>query len=657
MGSSAKEKFQLIFEARESASAKIKQLNKELANLGGPQMVKSQNQIKKLNRQISQLSGQATKSRGIFTRFTQGIATGNLIANAVTSALGLLTKGVKELGNAVMVSANVEELAGVLNFVGQRAGYSSEEIKGYTMALRKSGIAQKEANQALLRAVQGSIAFTDAVKLGRIAQDSAVIGQMNSSEAYQTLIDAVVKGRVVMLKSLGIQGTFEQSYKDMAKTLGKASAHLTQAEKRQARLNLVFKGGEVIAGAYETAMGSASKQLRSMDRLIQDLQVAVGQYFVPALSVLVKELSNVTKAMTAGFGGESKQNVDEMARSIGMLTTGIIATTKVIFNFGQIAIDVISMAVIAPLETALTSVLALKTVLSDPFNMDAWSQAGEVMGAALDGFATDWSDIKTNVADVGNAVVDLSVAMAFLSAPKDIPIIEPIQNEVDQLVEKVIPEAIIAWETLYDEFGNNILDEAKITSIGIDEVLSTTSKSSRSLMGKVSQFSANMISNMVDQFMSGKANIGEIFKGMAMDFMSFFIKQALAMLLNTFLPGIGSILGGMFDTPVNDKMASDQGKDFMSWFQRGAMAQATGSTSLAVGLTQNTSSIAPVSPVGGSGGGGMIMMNVTVSGNVLSSDYIEEQIAPALQRLADDGRTQLAVIGENNTGGRDVIIR
>ena len=77
--------------------------------------------------------------------------------------------------------------------LGQRAGYSKKAIDGYVTTLRKSGIAQRQSNQALLRAVQGNIDMTDAVKLGRIAQDAAVIGQTNSSDAYNTLIDAVVK--------------------------------------------------------------------------------------------------------------------------------------------------------------------------------------------------------------------------------------------------------------------------------------------------------------------------------------------------------------------------------------------------------------------------------------------------------------------------------
>lgn len=650
-----KEKFQLVFEAQEAASEKIKQLNKQLADLGGPQLVKAQNEIKKLTRQIDQLSGESDKSSGLFSKFTLGVAKGELIAQAATGALSLLSKGVGELGKAVMVAANVQELAGVLNFVGQRAGYTQEQLKGYTTQLRESGIAQKETNQALLRAVQGNIDLADAVKLGRIAQDAAVIGQMNSSEAYQTLIDAIVKGRVVMLKSLGIQGTFEDSYKRMSIQLHKNATDLTEAEKLQARLNLVMEGGEVISGAYETAMGSASKQLRSMDRLVQDLQVSVGQYFVPALSVLVIELSNVTKALSKGFGGDSKDSVDSMALSIGIFTAHLVAATKILFNFGQLAFNVMSMAVIAPIEGAITAVTALGQILSNPFDTSSWTTAGETMSNVFDGVVTDWNDIKGNLTDIDTALLQYAQTVAKLEQPNIAPTVEARNNlnDVIQTATVAVPAAI---QESMDDMMDATEEQMKIVTLGVTEVGWSAERVFRVRMDNMNNLAAGMINNMVDQFMSGRASVGDIFKGMAMDFATYFIKTALSMLITTFLPGIGGILGGMFDTPVNDKMAADQGRDFMMWFQRGAMAQATGMSSLAVGLTQNTNSITPATPAGVSGGN-TVMLNVTISGNVMSRDFVEKEIAPTLQRLVDDGRSQLSVQQENGTGERDVIIR
>jgi hypothetical protein len=159
---------------------------------------------------------------------------------------------------------------------------------------------------------------------------------------------------------------------------------------------------------------------------------------------------------------------------------------------------------------------------------------------------------------------------------------------------------------------------------------------------------------MIDNMVTGRQSFGEIFKGIAEDFMTFFIKQALFMVVNSFIPGLGGLLGGIFDTPANDRMAARQGRDFVQWFTRGALAEAQGGTEMAVGIAGASRSIAPVAS--GPSGGGMVMMTVNVTGNVMQDQYVEKTIAPKLRRLVDDGRSLLQVKNENKTGGRDVSI-
>ena len=648
----SKDKFQLIFEAQDAASKEIRQLNTQLAALGGPRMVKSQKEIKRLEREIKFLSGTTTKSKGIFTRFTKGIAAGNIIANAATGAFNMLRKGIGQIGTATMVAANVEELSGVLQFLGKQAGYTSTEISDYVMQLRKSGIAQKESNQALLRAIQGNIKLADAVKLGRIAQDAAVIGQMNSSEAYETLIDAIVKGRVVMLKSLGIQGTFQAEYKKLAQSLGKAQTELTETEKLQARMNLVMAGGEVIAGAYTTAMGSASKQLRSMDRLVQDLQVSVGQYLVPSLSVVVIELSNMTKAMTSSFSGDAADSANDMATNIGIFTANVVFAAKAVTNFGQIVFDVISMGVIAPIESGITAFHALSAALSDPFNMDAWKHAGTIMEDVFDGFETDFDDIVSNIEDIDNALLNYEKTVAKLGAPKVTADIDSIEGTDPTAGMK---DNLASIPAMLEETDDLIEEEVKLATAGMADVAAGAASSVASTGQQMQNMMGSAIGSMVDNMVTGRASFGEIFKGIAQDFMIFFIKQALSMVVSMFIPGLGSLLGGIFDTPANDRMAATQGKDFMQWFTRGAIAEAQGGSTMAVGISQASNRIAPVAASGG-GGGGTIMMNVTVSGNVLTDAYVEKTIAPKLRRLVADGRSLLSIQSENKTGGRDVSI-
>ena len=652
---SSKEKFQIVLEAQDLASRKIRELNKQLAALGGPKLVKSTRAVKKLEREIALLGGTSTKSKGLFTRFTRGIAAGNIIANAASSIFRSIVRSIKAIGTATRVAANVEELGNVLMFVGQQAGHTRKELDTTVTSLRKAGIAQKESNQAVLRGIQGSISLTDTIKLGRIAQNAATIGQVNSSEAFQTLIDAVVKGRVVMLKSLGIQGTFQAQYKKLAKTLGKAQTELTNAEKKTARLNLVFEGGKVIAGAYETAMGSASKQMRSFDRIAQDLQISVGQHLVPSFGVLVTELTSVTKQLTAAFDEDAAGGVNTVAVSIGIMTAHVVFATKAMFNFGQLAFNVFSLGVIAPVEAAITAVSALTTALSDPFNLDKWSQAGEIMSGVMDGFKSDWADVLGNIDDIDAALLTYEQTVAKLEAPKQAIVDVIINGDGDgkNAAEEARRKTFEADAASFEAFAVFMAGKQKL----IRKARQTAAKEAAESAQRMQAQFVNGLGNMTTSLIMGRKSFSEIFQGIASDFMQFFIKKALNMVIMTFIPGLGGLLGGMFDTPVNDRMAANQGRDFMSWFIKGALAEARGGSEMAVGITQSTNNrITPVAASGGGGGGGMVVMNVSVSGNVMSDEFIERTVAPRLQRLVSDGRSLLNIQSENQTGGRDVSI-
>lgn len=666
MAGRSSEKFQIVFEARDAASDKIKQLNKQLAALGGPAMVKSHKEIKRLERQVRMLGGESKKGNILFSRFTQGIAAGNLIAMATSKGLDLLRQGIKQIGKAALVAAQVEELHGVMKFLGRQSRYTTAQLDDYYNQLRKNGIAQKEANQAMLRAIQGNIDLADAVKLGRIAQDAAVIGQMNSSEAYQTLIDAIVKGRVVMLKSLGIQGTFEASYKRMANTLQKTQTELTEAEKLQARLNLVFEGGSIIAGAYETAMGFASKQLRSFDRYIQDLQVSIGQYLTPAFSVLVTEATNAIKAITGTFGTDNDERVKRTARQIGEVVAKLLLVAKTSFNVGQIMYKSIILVFDQVASGAAIVIGSVKNMFSAAAAMAA-GFAAEITGnqEAADILYREaaesimfmkqvnrdlFSDMKTSANQASQGILsDIDDMVAAVRA------YEETVESLGKTTEEKFVKPIVKIPEAADEGLLKLEDTIEMTTSSTYATINRVQALWNASVGRMKQSLVMFVSSSVDALVDGRANFAEIFKGMAADFIKFFIKKALIAVTSKFIPGLGSLLGGMFDTPVNDKMAMQQGEDFMKWFTAGAIKEARGGSVLAANITGSQQTTAPIEAAY-SGGSGNVVMNVTVSGNVMSGDFIEKEIAPTLHRLVTNGRSQLSIQNPNKTGRPDVII-
>ena len=89
---------------------------------------------------------------------------------------------------------------------------------------------------------------------------------------------------------------------DYAKSIGKGTTELTEAERAQAVLNAVIASGGQIQGAYAAAMEEPGKVLRSFPRLFDDIKVSVGEGLVGAFGPLILKLYDIVKAFSAAIG-------------------------------------------------------------------------------------------------------------------------------------------------------------------------------------------------------------------------------------------------------------------------------------------------------------------------------------------------------------------
>lgn len=272
---------------------------KNSANVTAQDVSRAQEAMREKLRKLSEEARLASKNvkdaaQGInatseqFTQASEKInAFGLTLEKLATYAAGLIAfdKLKSAAKYAFSLASQYETLGVVVQQVGKVSGYTAVQVDENVSAIRRMGIAGIEARQTMTQLLQAQVDITQTPALARIAQDAAVIGGINSSEAFERLVYGIQSAQPMVLRAVGLNLSFEQSYVDLAKQLGKTTDELTEQEKVQARVNAVMEAGERIAGAYEAAMGTVGKQLSSLSRIHKDLATDIGALFTSVATV------------------------------------------------------------------------------------------------------------------------------------------------------------------------------------------------------------------------------------------------------------------------------------------------------------------------------------------------------------------------------------
>lgn len=200
--------------------------------------------------------------------------------------------------HATLTAARTEVLGTAMEAVAKATGTSSKVLAEQEKIIKKQGITTQNARKILTLFMQAELDVADAAGVARVAQDLAVIAGINSSEAANTLTQAIASQEVMLLRQFGIVTTLPKVYDEYAASIGKAGKDLSETEKKQAFLNKIMIEGEKVAGTYEAAMGDAGKKLTSLPRHFEEAANSIGTYFLPAFESAIDVVTELMKAVT-----------------------------------------------------------------------------------------------------------------------------------------------------------------------------------------------------------------------------------------------------------------------------------------------------------------------------------------------------------------------
>jgi len=325
----------------------------------------------------------------------------DILANSVKAlaASYAVLKVVQYAREAAMLSARYETLGVSMRIVGNNAGYTSKEMEAAAKTMQATGISMLESRNQAVRLVQAHIDLSNASKLARIAQDAAVIGNINSSEAFAKLIHGIQTGQTEVLKTIGLNISMENSYKILAEELGVTVSSLDQTQKTTAILNAVFERGSDIAGTYEASMGTAGKQINSLARYQENLKLKLGETFDELLIVAVMGFTTSIKDAngavddlaaedqlkewgrsitdTFAFIADSGAGAAGVFKLVGTAIAANIGMTKALLTGDMEAFDAIANAYDADLQTIIDSTHTFRDALEETRSNMADSKAAE----------------------------------------------------------------------------------------------------------------------------------------------------------------------------------------------------------------------------------------------------------------------------------------
>jgi phage-related protein len=253
---------------------------------------------------------------------------GMAVGKSVATGLGVASAAAIGFGVASFrTAARVGEMDASLRALAKANNLSYTAMQNSVKAVKAQGIETGVAQTLVAQFARNQLDLSKATRLATVAQDAAVISGRNSTEVLDDLVHGITTQNSLVLRNAGLNVQAGQAMSEYAKSVGKSTAELTDAERAQAVLNATLKSGETVAGAYAEAMKEPGKVLRSFPRLIDDIKVSVGQGLVKALGPAILGAYDLAKALAKAVepGGVLGPIFDAIGVAVGRLVAPVTA--------------------------------------------------------------------------------------------------------------------------------------------------------------------------------------------------------------------------------------------------------------------------------------------------------------------------------------------
>ena len=233
-------------------------------------------------------------------------------ARKAAGNIGSLTASMKRMAlQAVSIAAVVQGLRKSLNMSAEMEGVK----RGFDNLAKSSGFStgafnkfktatdgtidsltlMKQANNAMLLGItdsedQMADMFDVAQRLGR------ALG-LDTVQSVESLVTGLGRQSKLMLDNLGIMVDTNKAYADHASSIGKTTAQLTDQERKTAFVNAAMKEANTLVGNLGEEQLTTADKIAQMNTAFGDLAINVGDKLAPVLSKAANFLSTVVEKL------------------------------------------------------------------------------------------------------------------------------------------------------------------------------------------------------------------------------------------------------------------------------------------------------------------------------------------------------------------------
>lgn len=283
---------------------------------------------------IRALGGSLGSIQPNVTGFSNGLVT-------MTGALGIAAAGI---GAVVVASVKLAEQANQYNrvyasFEGLATGISesAESMLGSLRSASRGMISDYDlvlsANRAMVLGVADNTEEMSQLMEVAIARGNAM--GLTATQAFNDIVTGLGRMSPMILDNLGIVTGGEKVFEDYADAIGKATDELTDAERKQALINLTISSSTQIVEDAKNAQVNATAVLRTS---WTNFATTLGQVVAPAYNAVAMAAANALKHTTAILSGSflPEAELQSLQASLDAIDMSIAQLERVKEDLGQV---------------------------------------------------------------------------------------------------------------------------------------------------------------------------------------------------------------------------------------------------------------------------------------------------------------------------------